>query len=274
MSQLSPFVTSWLQPFVQAIGAKRPRRFWFGMSMLLAVAAGLHVAIRYAEHRVDIRHPANQRPETSMNAATTGSLNQLLARPEFNEVSIGRTPTGQQQLIGWVSNAHDLTELRNGVRQWAIRVSVMTVEEQLRFAHEFLGGPGRHVQAQHQGHGSFYVRAHTHDEAAFRSRLLQWQALVPAVRETQLEHTTVTAQANKLATPVKTLAPTQSAIPGVDGICAYTNARYLTAGQHYIFEGAKLRDGLVVRSIEDAGRAEDPMVVHAPLVARARVVMP
>lgn len=274
MSHPTPPITLSPQQFAPADAANRLRGFWASAGLVCAAAAGLLVTIMYLDLPELSRHQPNKEKATRPHAAITDSLNELLARPEFSEVSLGRIATGQQQLSGWVKNAQDLTQLRNAVQHWAIRSSVVSVEEQIRFAHEFLGGPGRQVQVQYLGQGHFFVRAHTHDEAAFRSRLLQWQALAPAVRDTQLQHTAITSQAVKPAAPAKSSSPTREVIPGVDGICAFGSARYLTAGQHYIFEGAQLKDGLVIKSIEDPHRAEDRNAAHAPLIAQTSEVMP
>lgn len=206
--------------------------------------------------------------------AAADNLTQVLARQEFKEVSLGPSNTGHQQVTGWVNNAQDLTQLRHALEHRAVRLSVASVEEQIRFAHEFLGGPGRQLQVQYQGQGRFFVRATTNDEAAFRLRLQQWPSLAPAVRETQLEHTVAAPPASKSAAPVGRDVPARDLLPGVDGICAYGDARYLTAGQHYVFEGAQLKDGLVIRSIGDSPKVLHLIAERAPRFYQAGGLTP
>lgn len=268
----APIIPSFpgVKPFVRMAITELNQRRLKALGLILGLTTWAMIATAYPDWLISLQKTS----EVISNHADTDNLQQLLARQEFKEVSLDLSDTGQRQISGWVNNTHDLTLLRNALRHRTIRLSVVTVDEQLRFAQEFLGGSGRQVQVQYQGHGRFYVRASTHDEAAFKSRLLQWQAMAPAVMETQLEHTAAAAVVTQSAAPVKHGAPARDLIPGVDGICEYGSARYLTVGQHYIFEGAQLKNGLVIRSIAEPSRAPDLIAARTPLAVRTKVLMP
>ncbi len=176
-----------------------------------------------------------------------------LADLKLPELNVRHQPDGSTTVVGWVRDAAELGTVRQLMVGSPIRTAIVEAAEQIRFASEYLQARGQVAAISYEGEGVLRLHVRGHNEAGFRAIVQDLEKAAPQVRRFEIDyeaHAAIPLPGSK-APAVAPLPPSpRPVLAGIDGVSLSSRQRFLTSGQHYVFEGGRLKDGSTILSIE------------------------